>query len=110
MQLEARVLAHFSHDPFLLSFLSAGRDLHRLVASRMKGCYSLLHFPPSVIFLSHTCFLADKSEEEVTEEERDVAKHVVYGILYGIGATSLSEILQVQVEQAKAYIGAQLSS
>lgn len=41
----------------------------------------------------------------MTEEERDTAKHIVYGILYGIGPTSLSEILQVPPEQAKAYIG-----
>eukprot|EP01119_Soliformovum_irregulare_P019643 TRINITY_DN6268_c0_g1_i1.p1 TRINITY_DN6268_c0_g1~~TRINITY_DN6268_c0_g1_i1.p1 ORF type:complete len:322 (-),score=139.70 TRINITY_DN6268_c0_g1_i1:39-1004(-) len=81
-QIEMRILAHMSHDPYLLQFFNEEQDIHRLIAGRWLG----------------------KKPEEVSSEERERAKRIVYGILYGMGAPSLAAILEVTLGEAATFI------
>jgi hypothetical protein len=46
----------------------------------------------------------------VTNTEREQAKRLVYGIMYGMGPNSLSEILDVTKKEAKEFIDSFLQS
>ena len=46
----------------------------------------------------------DKDYSEISENERDQAKKIVYGIVYGIGSNSLAEMLSVQPQEATQFI------
>ncbi|ELR25164.1 DNA polymerase I domain containing protein [Acanthamoeba castellanii str. Neff] len=81
-QMEMRILAHVSSDEFLMQFFHEGRDIHKLIAARWLG----------------------KDPDAVDEVERDRAKRIVYGILYGMGARTLSEILNVDHTEAEQWI------
>jgi DNA polymerase I-like protein with 3'-5' exonuclease and polymerase domains len=81
-QLELRILAHMSEDKLLCKLLGmANQDVLKAVASSWKK----------------------KSISKVTKEERQQAKQICYGILYGIGVKSLSEQLGVTEEEAFAF-------
>ncbi|XP_054609942.1 DNA polymerase nu isoform X2 [Dunckerocampus dactyliophorus] len=78
-QVELRLLAHFSSDPELLRiFINPCADVFAMLASQWKGV----------------------SEQEVTSEDREHAKHIVYSLVYGAGRERLSGILGVSMEQA----------
>ncbi len=66
-QMELRVLAHFSADPLLLEAYNgaAETDLHTLTAQKMF------------------------KQQDVTKEQRAIAKMLNFGIVYGISATGL---------------------
>eukprot|EP00026_Physarum_polycephalum_P001131 Phypoly_transcript_01132.p1 GENE.Phypoly_transcript_01132~~Phypoly_transcript_01132.p1 ORF type:complete len:1152 (+),score=225.98 Phypoly_transcript_01132:71-3526(+) len=81
-QIELRVLAHISRDPTLLSFFGEGVDVLKMVASHWMG----------------------KPVEEITSEDRDYTKRIVYGILYGIGAPSLASMLKVSIGEAQVFM------
>ena len=81
-QIELRVLAHFTRDPSLVEAFRAGRDIHRLTASRVFGC------PP----------------EQVTDEMRAQAKVVNFGIIYGMSAHGLAQQLEISRTQARQFI------
>ena len=81
-QIELRLLAHMSGDETLINAFKEGQDIHRLTASQVLGI----------------------DPEKVTAEERSNAKAVNFGIVYGIGAYSLSEDLNISVKEADAYI------
>ncbi|CAH1799446.1 unnamed protein product, partial [Owenia fusiformis] len=81
-QLELRIIAHLSHDAKLARILNSGEDVFKLIASQWKGV----------------------SVEEVTSSQRQQAKQVCYGMLYGIGAKALGEQLGVTEEDAGAFI------
>lgn len=81
-QIELRILAHMSQDTdFIESFLS-GEDIHRKTASEMFGI----------------------SMDKVTSEQRNSAKAVNFGIVYGISDFGLSQNLGISVSAAKGYI------
>eukprot|EP00897_Mesotaenium_endlicherianum_P007786 jgi/Mesen1/7035/ME000366S06241 len=81
-QVEARMLAHFSHDPLLLGLLSTvSGDLFRMIAARWLR----------------------KSEASVSGCERDRVKQLVYGLLYGMGAQALAEKLHCTPGEAAAH-------
>jgi DNA polymerase-1 len=67
-QIELRILAEFSQDPKMLEAFVNGLDLHRMTASWM------FRVPP----------------EEVTKEQRAIAKTINFGLMYGMGAASLA--------------------
>lgn len=48
--------------------------------------------------------------DQVTNTEREQAKRLVYGIMYGMGPNSLSEILDVTKKEAKEFIDSFLQS
>lgn len=81
-QIELRLLAAISGDETMLSAFENGIDIHTLTASQVFGI----------------------SEREVTSEMRKRAKAVNFGIVYGIGAYSLSQDIHVTVATASSYI------
>lgn len=81
-QIELRVLAHVANDSAMLEDFQAGRDIHTSTAARV---FSL-------------------PQELVTKELRSRAKAVNFGIVYGIGAFSLSKDIGVSRKEAEAYI------
>jgi len=81
-QIELRVLAHISGDDTLLTAFRQGQDIHRLTASQV------LDIPP----------------EDITTEQRNNAKAVNFGIIYGISAFGLSADIGVHVKEAERYI------
>ncbi len=81
-QIELRVLAHMSGDPTMIAAFQSGEDIHRITASKVFGV------PP----------------EMVTPLMRSRAKAVNFGIIYGIGAHSLSQDIGVSYREANATI------
>lgn len=81
-QIELRVLAHVANDPSMQADFKEGRDIHTATAARVFG------MPP----------------ELVTADMRRKAKAVNFGIVYGIGAFSLSKDIGVTRGEAEAYI------
>ncbi|HVX21228.1 MAG TPA: DNA polymerase I [Acidimicrobiales bacterium] len=77
-QVELRVLAHLSGDPGLVAAFTSGDDIHRAVAA---GIYRV---PP----------------DEVTRVQRDRAKMVSYGLVYGMEAFGLARRLSTGVDEA----------
>ncbi|MDT4968173.1 MAG: polymerase [Acidobacteriota bacterium] len=67
-QIELRILAEFSGDPAFIDAFNAGADLHRVTAGQVFGI----------------------SPESVTREQRDFAKRLNFGVVYGIGAQRFS--------------------
>ncbi|MBI3251707.1 MAG: DNA polymerase I [Candidatus Omnitrophica bacterium] len=83
-QIELRVLAHFSGDENLIRAFREGQDIHRHTAS--------------LIF--------NVPLKGVTDEMRNSAKTVNFGILYGMGPFSLSKGLGISLDAARDFIKA----
>lgn len=81
-QIELRVLAAMAQEPTMLEAFNTGEDIHRSTAAQVFGV----------------------PEQEVTSLMRSRAKAVNFGIIYGIGAHSLSEDLGISYGEAKEYI------
>lgn len=81
-QIELRLLAALANDEAMLSAFESGEDIHTATAATVFGV----------------------PVEGVTPDLRKKAKAVNFGILYGMGAYSLSEDLHISQAQAKAYI------
>lgn len=81
-QIELRVLADVANDEAMREDFAAGRDIHTSTAARV------FNMPL----------------EMVTPEMRSRAKAVNFGIVYGIGAFSLSKDIGVTVKEADNYI------
>ena len=83
-QIELRLLAHFSKDPFLAEAYRRGDDIHTLTASQVFGV------PPLM----------------VTADHRRQAKVVNFGIVYGLSPFGLSQNLGIDTSEAKKFIDA----
>ena len=81
-QIELRVLASVCGDENMQTSFIEGKDIHRSTAAQVF----------------------DLPEDFVTPEMRSAAKAVNFGIIYGIGAFSLSKDIGVSVAEAKRYI------
>ena len=82
-QLELRLIAHLSADVKLIETLNDGSlDVFKSIAAR----------------INHV------SVEKVTATQRQHAKQICYGIIYGIGAKALGEQLNVSEEDAAVYM------
>ncbi len=81
-QIELRVLAHVANDAAMREDFLEGRDIHRSTAARV------FNMP----------------QDMVTGEMRSKAKAVNFGIVYGIGAFSLSKDIGVSRKEADDYI------
>lgn len=81
-QIELRVLAHISADENMMNAFNSDEDIHTNTAAQV------FHMPPDFI----------------TPEMRRRAKAVNFGIVYGIGAFSLSQDIGVSVAEADQYI------
>jgi DNA polymerase-1 len=62
-----RIACRIAGEKKMLAALKAGRDLHRLTAASLQG----------------------KPEADVTRQDRQLAKAVAFGLLYGMGAKTL---------------------
>jgi DNA polymerase-1 len=81
-QIELRVLAHFSADVSLRQAFEEGLDIHSRVASEVYG-----------VELS-----------EVTPEMRRSAKAINFGVIYGQSSFGLAKALDIDKEDAAAFI------
>ena len=81
-QIELRLLAHLSGDEALIDAFNQGADIHRAVAGQIHGV----------------------AEEEVSREQREGAKMVNFGIVYGITAFGLARRLGVDRAEAAEII------
>jgi DNA polymerase I len=86
-QVELRILAHVSGEPKLREAFEAGEDIHAATAAEVLG----------------------KERAALTKDERNVAKMVNFGIIYGISSFGLSENLEIPRDQAQEYIDAYLA-
>ncbi len=81
-QIELRVMAHLSQDANLLGIFNRGEDIHTRTAAE----------------------IFNKNPQEITKDDRRVAKTVNFGILYGISSFGLSRQLKIDRDAAKALI------
>jgi DNA polymerase-1 len=86
-QVELRILAHVSGEPKLREAFARGDDIHAATAAEVLG----------------------KDQATLTKDERNRAKAVNFGIIYGISAFGLSDQLEIPREEAQAYIDAYLA-
>jgi DNA polymerase-1 len=86
-QIELRILAHVSGEPKLREAFARGEDIHTATAAEVLG----------------------KDPATLTKDERNVAKMINFGIVYGISAFGLSENLDIPKDQAQAYIDTYLA-
>ncbi len=86
-QIELRVLAHIANDENMLHAFKNNLDIHQSTAAKV------FNMP----------------DDFVTPEMRSRAKAVNFGIVYGIGAFSLSKDIGVSVKEADKYIKDYLS-
>ncbi|MDE7364460.1 MAG: DNA polymerase I [Ruminococcus sp.] len=87
-QIELRVMAHLCGDKNMIDAFNSGEDIHTSTAAKVF----------------------DMPEIMVTSEMRSAAKAVNFGIIYGIGAFSLSKDINVTVSEAKKYISDYLAN
>ena len=81
-QIELRIMAHLSCDTHLINAFRNGQDVHAITASKIFGI----------------------SLEEVTADQRRIAKTANFGIMYGISAFGLSQRLRISRAEAKKII------
>jgi DNA polymerase-1 len=81
-QIELRVLAHMSGDPFLIEAFQSGLDIHTATAARVWGV----------------------DPGDVSVEQRRRAKMINFGLLYGMEAFGLADRLGISREEAKEHI------
>jgi len=86
-QVELRILAHVSGEPKLREAFARGEDIHAATAAEVLG----------------------REQATLTKDERNIAKMVNFGIIYGISAFGLSENLEISREEAQTYIDAYLA-
>ena len=86
-QVELRILAHVSGEPKLKESFARGEDIHTTTAAEVLG----------------------KDPATLTKDERNIAKMVNFGIIYGISSFGLSENLEIPRDEAQAYIDAYLA-
>jgi DNA polymerase-1 len=87
-QIELRVLASVCGDENMQEAFREGKDIHTSTAAQVFGL----------------------PEDFVSPEMRSAAKAVNFGIIYGIGAFSLSKDIGVSVAEAKKYIQSYLDN
>jgi len=71
-QIELRVLAHLSEDPALIDAFNKGQDIHNAVAAQVFGV----------------------EPDDVSKEQRNRAKVINFGIIYGITAYGLARRIE----------------
>ncbi|MEL6159391.1 MAG: DNA polymerase I [Cyanobacteria bacterium J06627_32] len=81
-QVELRILAHLSGEEILIKAYRENDDVHRLTAT----------------------LLFEKEKEEITPDERRIAKVVNFGVIYGMGATRFAREMDVHRLEAKKFI------
>jgi DNA polymerase I-like protein with 3'-5' exonuclease and polymerase domains len=78
-QIELRILADFTNDRGFVDAFRSGADLHRVTAAQVFGV----------------------KLEEVSKEQRDFAKRLNFGVVYGIGARRFALLTGLQESEAE---------
>ena len=78
-QIELRILAEFSGDRGFMEAFNSGADLHRVTASQVFNT----------------------GLDQVTKEQRDFAKRLNFGVVYGIGAQRFALMTGLSVSEAE---------
>ncbi len=78
-QIELRILAEFSGDRGFIEAFNSGADLHRVTAAQVFNA----------------------SLDQVTKEQRDFAKRLNFGVVYGIGAQRFALMTGLNVPDAE---------
>jgi DNA polymerase I-like protein with 3'-5' exonuclease and polymerase domains len=78
-QIELRILAEFSGDRGFIEAFNSGADLHRVTAAQVFNV----------------------AQDQVTKEQRDFAKRLNFGVVYGIGAQRFSMMTGLSVTEAE---------
>ena len=81
-QIELRIMAHISQDQHLIQAFREGRDIHSATAEKIFG-------------ISH---------DEVSPDQRRIAKTANFGIMYGISSFGLAQRLGISRTEAKKLI------
>ena len=81
-QIELRIMAHLSCDAHLINAFRNGEDVHAMTAAKIFGI----------------------KLDEVTSDQRRIAKTANFGIMYGISAFGLSQRLHIGRAEAKKII------
>lgn len=81
-QIELRILAHLSGEPILVEAYRNNDDVHRLTAT----------------------LLFEKDREEISVDERRMAKIINFGVIYGMGAARFARETGVHRLDAKTFI------
>ena len=79
-QIELRILAHLSGEPILIDAYRNNEDVHRLTATLLL------------------------EKEDITVEERRMAKIINFGVIYGMGAARFAREMGVHRLEAKTFI------
>lgn len=78
-QIELRILADFTGDKGFIDAFNSGADLHRVTAAQVFGV----------------------KLEDVTKEQRDFAKRLNFGVVYGIGAQRFATMTGLSQTEAE---------
>jgi DNA polymerase I len=78
-QIELRILAEFSGDRGFIEAFNSGADLHRVTAAQVFNA----------------------SLDQVTKDQRDFAKRLNFGVVYGIGAQRFALMTGLSVPEAE---------
>ena len=81
-QIELRIMAHLSCDTHLINAFRNGQDVHAITAAKIFGI----------------------EPEQVTAEQRRIAKTANFGIMYGISSFGLSQRLGISRAESKKII------
>ena len=81
-QIELRIMAHLSCDSHLIAAFREGKDVHAITAAKIFGI----------------------TPEEVTADQRRIAKTANFGIMYGISSFGLAQRLKLGRAEAKKII------
>ena len=81
-QIELRILAHISNDENMINTFINNGDIHKKVAADIYNV----------------------SIDEVTKKMRSTAKHIIFGIVYGMSGYTLGEDLKISSKEAKEFI------
>ena len=81
-QIELRVMAHISEDETLIDAFQRGLDIHRATAAAVNGI----------------------DPDDVTYEQRNFAKRVNFGLMYGMGAFRLARDSDLTLAEAEDFI------
>ncbi len=78
-QIELRILAEFSGDPGFMAAFNSGADLHRVTAAQVFNV----------------------PLDQVSKDQRDFAKRLNFGVVYGIGAQRFSMMTGLSAPEAE---------
>ncbi|MDC1141518.1 DNA polymerase I [Planctomycetota bacterium] len=81
-QIELRILAHIANEEGMIEAFKSGDDIHAATASKLFGI----------------------ATGDVNKDQRNIAKTVNFGVLYGQSAFGLSQTLGIPRKEAKEFI------